>query len=132
MTSLLDFISVICAFVSLIKSEILFFWFMCSTKCIKPCDFAREYQLPATKFKWRWRFLFKSGIGVHHKKDRIEIILFIKFEVLSFDCNHVEGFGKIRKIKDFVWIWPGGHVKDAILGLIVYSYFYHYNFFIEY
>ena len=30
--------------------------------------------------------------GVHHKKDHIKISQFTKFEVLSSDYNHVEGF----------------------------------------
>ena len=29
-----------------------------------------------------------------HKKDHIKISQFTKFEVLSLDCNHVEGFQK--------------------------------------
>ena len=40
-----------------------------------------------------------------YKKDHIKISQFTKFEVLSLDCNHVEGYKKSEKIRDFVWIW---------------------------
>ena len=39
-------------------------------------------------------------IGVHHKKGHINISQFTKVEVLSLDCNHVEGFQKSEKIRD--------------------------------
>ena len=46
---------------------------------------------------------FTSGelctVTFHHKKDHIKICLFTKFEVLSLDCNHVEGFQKSEKIE---------------------------------
>ena len=49
------------------------------------------------------------SFGVHHKKDHIKINQFIKFEVLSLDCNHVEVFQKSKKIETlYVWIWEGG------------------------
>ena len=41
-------------------------------------------------------------IGARHKKDHIKISQFTKFEVVSLDCNHVEGFQKSEK---FVWNW---------------------------
>ena len=74
------------------------------------------------KFKFRSRFVLdvpvgrlpssmyhvtascKRPIGVHYKKDRIKISQFTKYEVLSLDCNRVEGFQKIEKIRNFVWI----------------------------
>ena len=40
-------------------------------------------------------FLSFHLIGVHRKKDHIKISRFTKFEVLSLDCNHVEGFQKL-------------------------------------
>ena len=44
---------------------------------------------------------------VHHKKDHIKIGQFTKFEVLSLDCNQVEGFQKsVKLITHFVsGIW---------------------------
>ena len=55
-------------------------------------------------FKWRLGtsfqvFILKSEIGVHHKKNHMKISQFTKFEVLSFDCNHVEGFQKSEKLE---------------------------------
>ena len=35
----------------------------------------------------------------------IKISQVFNFEVLLLDCNQVEGFQKLEKIGDFVWIW---------------------------
>ena len=40
-----------------------------------------------------------------YKKGHIKISQFTTFEVPLLDCNHVEGFQKLEKIRDFVWIW---------------------------
>ena len=49
-------------------------------------------------------FLFQSEILVHHNKDHIKISHFTKFEVLSLDCNPVEGLygfgGRHLRIRD--------------------------------
>ena len=64
----------------------------------------KKGELPGLELKWG------PGMGLirnlsRHKKDHIKISLFTKFEVPLLDCNHVEGFKKLEKIRDFVWIW---------------------------
>ena len=46
----------------------------------------------------------QSEIVVHHEKDHTKITQFTKFEVLSLDYNHVEGFQKSDKLET-LWIW---------------------------
>ena len=46
-----------------------------------------------------WERVFKFNIiGVHLKKDHIKIRQCTKFEVLSLDCNHVQGFQRSEKL----------------------------------
>ena len=49
-----------------------------------------------------------SEIGVHHKKDQIKISQFTKFEFLSLDCNHEEGFQNSEKLETFYGLRGGG------------------------
>ena len=44
-------------------------------------------------------YFHQSEIGVLHKKGHIKISQFTKFEVLSLDCNHVEGFQISEKLE---------------------------------
>ena len=41
----------------------------------------------------------QSEIGVLYEKDHIEINQFTKFEVLSLDYNHIEGFQNSEKLE---------------------------------
>ena len=46
--------------------------------------------------KGDWGRVFK--LPSNHKKDHFKISQFAKFEVLSLDCNHVEGFQNSEKL----------------------------------
>ena len=58
----------------------------------------------------RREFLNFHLIGVHRKKDDIKISQFTKFEVLSLDCNHVEGFQKAKKLET-LYGYGGSHLR---------------------
>ena len=49
-------------------------------------------------------------IGVHHKNDHIKISQFTKCEVLSLDCNHVEGVQKSEILQTLYGI-GGSHLR---------------------
>ena len=58
----------------------------------------------------KFSIFISSEIGVLHKKDHIKISQFTKFEVVSLDCNHGEGFQKIEKLETLYGL-GGRHLR---------------------